>query len=136
MTTLVSDYWRATTPAREKREDGYRLIAHLYHDEGMTYRQIEELFGCSQNMILRALRETGTDGRRTWHVSKRAVSVKRRPRVTCCARCGWLLADKPGIVEGLCALCCEDVARGVVYGGESYDDHVRWGETMMRKGAR
>lgn len=131
MTTLVHEFWRATTPARSRREARYADIARLYHDDGLTYRQIEERLGCAQNTILRALRETGTDGRRTWHVSARAVSVKRRPRVTC-ARCGWLLADKPGIVEGLCALCCEDVARGVVYGGESFDDHVRWGEMVMR----
>lgn len=146
MTTLVSNYWRATTPAQEKREDRYALIAKLYRDDGLSFHQITDKIGVGACMIDRALtahnverrpraKPRGKPNRNKTVIRKRNAQRIAKRRVDC-ARCGWLLADKPGIVEGLCALCCEDVARGVVYGGESFDDHARWGETMMRKGAR
>ena len=145
MTDVVRQYWRATTPAQEKREDGYALIADLYR-EGLGFDAIQERLGCGRGMIDRALtahnverrpkhKLKGVKNRSQTVIRKRNAQREAQKRVDC-VRCGWLLADKPGCIEGLCALCCEDVARGVVYGGESYDDHVRWGETMMRKGAR
>ena len=144
MSDIVHQYWRATTPAREKREDGYALIADLYR-AGLSFDAIQEKLGCGRNMIGRALtahnverrpraKPEGVPNRNKTVIRKRNAQRVAKRRVDC-ARCGWLLADKPGCIEGLCALCCEDVARGVVYAGESFDVHVRWGATMMRKGA-
>lgn len=145
MTTLVSDFWKATTPTQEKREDGYALIADLYRD-GLSFHQISDKIGVGASMIDRALtahnverrpraKPKGVPNRNKTVIRKRNAQRIAKRRVDC-VRCGWLLADKPGIVEGLCALCCEDVARGVVYGGEDRDAFIRWGETMMRKGAK
>lgn len=141
MSDIVHQYWRATTPAREKREDGYALIADLYR-AGLSFDAIQEKLGVGVWMIDRALtahnverrpriKPKGVPNRNKMVIRKRNAQREAQKRIDC-VRCGWLLADKPGCIEGLCALCCEDVALGVVYGGESFDDHVRWGETMMR----
>ena len=65
MSDIVRQFWRATTPAQEKREDGYRLIAHLYEDEGLDFDAIQERLGCGRSTIDRALT---------------AHNVERRPR--------------------------------------------------------
>ena len=68
-----------------------------------------------------------------WRATMPGAAVRViRPKIDRCTRCGWLLADKPGRVAGLCSLCCEDMTRGVIYRGESKEDYVRWGEMVVR----
>ena len=149
MSETVHRWWCAT----EKRQDGYALIAERY-EQGETYNQLCSAFGCGSGTVARALAAHGVKPRpggrpkgiHTKLRKSRAGAVKVnmnvatpqgfRPKEGVCGRCGLLLAEAPGIVEGLCALCCEDIARGVVYGGEDRDAFIRWSETMMRKGTR
>jgi hypothetical protein len=127
---LVQRWWCAT----EERQDGYALIAQRYQ-EGATYRQISIAFGCGSSTIARALAAHGVeprpDGRpKGLHTKLRKSSAKAGtakanrnegtpqgfwPKEGVCGRCGLLLSEKPGRVAGLCAVCCEEIARGVLY---------------------
>ena len=98
MTTLVSDYWHATTPTQEKREDGYALIADLYR-EGLGFDAIQERLGCGRGMIDRALtahnverrpkhKLKGVKNRSQTVIRKRNAQREAQKRVDC-VRCGW-----------------------------------------------
>lgn len=51
------------------------------------------------------------------------------PKEGVCARCGLLLSEAPGRVTELCAICCEELARGVVY-VEPRERAAKWMEAM------
>jgi transposase len=121
MTDLVRRFWAATEP----REDGYALIAGMYRDEGLSFDAIQERIGCGRSTIDRALtahnverrprsKPKGVKNRHATHIRKRNAQREAQRRVDC-ARCGLLLAEAPGCVAELCAICCEELSRGVVY---------------------
>ena len=130
MSELVQRWWCAT----EERQDGYALIAQRYH-EGATYKQISSAFGCSSSTIVRALAAHGVEPRPGGrvrgenykprkHRAKAGTGKANRnegtpqgfwPKEGVCGRCGLLLSETPGRVAGLCGICCEEIARGVLY---------------------
>ena len=136
MSDVVARYWSAT----EKRQDGYKLIADRYQ-AGASYHEISSEMGCGYGTIKRALVANGVTPRpavcpkgarsKTVRRPQWARVARRKPRVAC-GRCGLLLKEFPGRGDALCCLCCEDLAKGLIYGSESRDDYVRWAETIMR----
>jgi len=114
-------------------------IASLYRDDGLTYAEIRERTGISNRKISNALTAHNVERRPQHRLvgrpnTKPLVIVKRQLRKVNnrrvdCARCGLLLAEAPGRVAELCAICCEELIRGVVY-DEPREKVVAWVEQL------
>lgn len=132
MSELVQRYWQRTaptgSPAPEKpREALYQRIAWMYTQECGTFASISKALDCSKRTVAYALAAEGVPVRPcTEKVRPRKTpsAPAARPLVTHalgsgfylnpgdCPRCGAPVALDAGPVDGLCRLCCLDLAKG------------------------
>lgn len=80
-------------------------IRRLWDEEHLSMEEIAERLGAQVARVHLVL---------TGHVPASKALPKRNQEPTC-GRCGLLLSETPGCVEGLCGVCCEEIARGVIY---------------------
>ena len=107
----------------EPCEDRCERIARMY-EAGETFRSIATDLHCSWRTVRNALLVQGVTPRPPQRrpgihtpaprALRYSMPVKER-QAQACRRCGLLLSKTPGRVEELCGVCCEEIARGVLY---------------------
>jgi len=122
MSDLVKRFWKATGTEKQAglANPKYVRIAEMYLAGG-SFASIEEGLGCSWRTVKAALAAQGVPARPR---SVRGMPCTNPANASVggfwlhpgeCPRCGASVVNDPGPVEGLCRLCCYDLARGWVH---------------------